>query len=57
MKLDHFVPFGYTYYTVDDRFGCFLSLNTGTAIPKTSRKQSNGLIVLTKNRLSQFKNI
>ena len=38
----------YSYYTNDDRVGCFYKLNTGTAIPKPSKKQSNALIFSTK---------
>ena len=63
-KLDNFVPFGRPQYgTVIIQLMTELDvskLNTGTAIPKLSRKQCNALFFSTKNRMSQctyFENI
>ena len=59
MKLDNFVPFGRpqsgaVIIQLMTELDSSYYLNTGTAIPKPSRKQSNALKSSTKNRMSQF---
>ena len=64
MKLATFVPFGRAQSGTDIiQLMTELDvskINTGTAIPKPSRKQSNALFFSTENRMSQctyFENI
>ena len=58
MKLDNFVPFGRpqsatVIIQLMTELDVSNKLNTGTAKPKPSRKQSNVLFFLTKNHMSQ----